>query len=84
MAILSVPGVEALGKALEGGNGDFLRRVLLAGLREVMDAEVSSLCQAEPGERSPMRANHRNGYRDRDFDTILQSMINLPISETAQ
>jgi hypothetical protein len=39
VAIVSVPGVEALGKALEEGNGDFLRRVLLAA--EVPVQEVS-------------------------------------------
>lgn len=71
MAIVSVPGVEALGKVLEDGNGDFLRQVLLRGLREIMDAEVASLCGAPRGERSPERVNHRNGYRDRDFETRL-------------
>lgn len=74
MAIVSVPGVEALGKALEEGNGDFLRRVLLAGLREIMDAEVASLCGAPPGERTPERVNQRNGYRDRDFETRLGTL----------
>jgi transposase-like protein len=72
--MVSVPGVETLGKALEEGNGDFLRRILMAGLREVMDAEVSSLCQAEAGERSPLRTNHRNGYRGRDFETRLGTL----------
>lgn len=74
MAIVSVPGVEALGKALEEGNGDFLQRVLQAGLREIMDAEVASLCGAPPGERSPERVNHRNGYRERDFETRLGTL----------
>ena len=71
MAIVSVPGVEALGKVLEEGNGDFLQRVLLAGLREIMEVETSAVCRAEPGERSPDRVNHRNGYRERDFETRL-------------
>jgi transposase-like protein len=68
-AMVSVPGVEVLGKTLEEGNRDFLRRVLLAGLREIMDAEVASRCGAPPGERSPERVNHRNGYRERDVET---------------
>lgn len=74
----SVSGVEALSKALEEGGGDFLRQVLLRGLREVMDAEVASLCGAPPGERSPERVNHRNGYRERDFETRLGT-LDLPI-----
>mgnify|MGYP001806832432 FL=1 len=71
---MSVPGAEALGKLLEDGNGDFLRQVLLAGLREIMDAEVASICGAPPGERSPERVNHRNGYRERDFETRLGTL----------
>ena len=59
---------------MEEGNGDFLRRVLLAGLREIMDAEVESLCGAPPGERSPERVNHRNGYREREFETRLGTL----------
>lgn len=74
MAIVREPGVEAMGKALEEGNGDFLRRVLLAGLREIMDAEVASLSGAPPGERSPERVNHRNGYRERGFETQLGTL----------
>jgi len=74
VAIVSVPGAEALGKVLEDGNGDFLRQVLLAGLREIMGAEVASMCGAPPGERSPERVNHRNGYRKRDFETRLGTL----------
>ena len=67
-------GVEVLGEVLAEGNGDFLRRVLLAGLREIMDAEVASVCGAPPGERSPDRVNHRNGYRERDLETRLGTL----------
>jgi transposase-like protein len=35
---------------------------------------VTSLCQAEAGERSPLRENSRNGYRDRDWETRLGSV----------
>lgn len=59
---------------MEDGNGDFLQQVLLAGLREIMDAEVASICGAPPGERSPERVNHRNGYRERDFETRLGTL----------
>jgi transposase-like protein len=34
-----------------------------------MSAQADQLCGAEYGERSPQRANRRNGYRARDWDT---------------
>lgn len=71
MARTSVEGLEALGKVLEEGNGDFLRQVLLTGLRGVMEADVNAMCQALPGERTPLRENQRNGFRDRDWETRL-------------
>jgi transposase-like protein len=46
---------------LEEGNSDFLMRVLAAGLRSVMEADVAEICQAAPGERTPVRENQRNG-----------------------
>ena len=39
-----------------------------------MDSDVTALCQAEAGERSPLRENHRNGYRERDWETRLGTM----------
>jgi transposase-like protein len=39
-----------------------------------MNAEVTSLCQAEAGERSALRENSRNGYRDREWQTRLGSV----------
>ena len=67
-------GVEVLGEVLAEGNGDFLRRVFLAGLREIMDAGLASVCGAPPGERSPDRVNHRNGYRERNLETRLGTL----------
>ena len=74
MAMDRVSGLEALSKVLEEGNGDFLRRVLLMGLQAVMDSDVVGLCQADPGERTPARENHRNGYRDRELETRLGTL----------
>jgi transposase-like protein len=34
-----------------------------------MALEVETLTGAEPGARTPDRLNHRNGYRDRDWET---------------
>lgn len=35
----------------------------------LMEVEVTALCGAAPGERSPLRENQRNGYRERRCDT---------------
>jgi len=37
--------------------------------QRLMELEVESLTGAAHGERSPERINHRNGYRDRDWET---------------
>lgn len=74
MAIDRVWGLEALSKVLEEGNDDFLRRILLRGLQAVMESDVAGLCQAGPGERSPLRENQRNGYRDRELETRMGSL----------
>ena len=74
MARESVEGLSALGKALEEGSGDFLLDLVKKALGHIMNAEVTSLCQAEAGERSPLRENSRNGYRDREWQTRLGSV----------
>ena len=35
----------------------------------LMDAEVSAMCGADYRERTEMRTNSRNGYRERAWDT---------------
>jgi len=44
MAMDRVSGLEALGKVLEEGNGDFLRRVLVMGLQAVMESDIAGIC----------------------------------------
>ena len=48
---------------------DFLREGLRMLVQAVMEAEVTSKTGAGLGERSPERLTHRNGYRDRPWDT---------------
>jgi len=74
MARESVEGLKDLGKALEEGSGDFLLDLVRKALGHIMNAEVTNLCQAESGERSPLRENSRNGYRERDWETRLGSV----------
>ena len=60
-----------LRKATADGNVDILRegvRVLAAGA--IMEAEVTELTGVAKGERDPEhRLTHRNGYRERRWDT---------------
>jgi putative transposase len=37
--------------------------------QRLMELETDALCGAGHGERSAARANHRNGFRDRDWET---------------
>lgn len=69
---------ELLDKVLQGRSVDLVKEAVLAVLREVMEVEVEKLTGAGLGERSPDRATHRNGYRERRFDTRAGS-LQLPI-----
>ena len=48
---------------------DFLREMLGFVADRLMALEAEDRCGAAPGERSPERTNHRNGYRDRRWET---------------
>jgi len=48
---------------------DFLRRMIGFTAQRLMELEVEGLTGAASGARSPDRINHRNGYRDRDWET---------------
>ena len=61
--------LELLNKAEQGVDPDFLRDGLRLLAQELMEAEVSQLVGAELHERSEARTTHRNGYREREWDT---------------
>jgi putative transposase len=48
---------------------DLLREMIGFAAQRLMELEVESLTGAGHGERSPARINHRNGYRDRMWET---------------
>src|SRR3954453_12961374 len=50
-------------------DSDFLRQMIGFTAQRLMALEVETLTGAESGARSPDRLNHRNGYRDRDWET---------------
>ena len=83
MARESLEGLKDLGKALEEGSKDFLLMLLRKALGDVMDADVTNLCQAQAGERSPLRENSRNGYRERDLETRMGT-VDLKIPKLRQ
>jgi putative transposase len=53
----------------KGADADFLREMIQYVAQRLMDMDVEGLCQAAYGERSSDRANSRNGYRERQWDT---------------
>ncbi len=62
--------LEMLRKATADGDTDFLREGVRVLAQAVMEAEVSELTGLAKGERDPdRRLTHRNGYRDRRWDT---------------
>ena len=61
--------LELLRKEAHDTDIDFLREGLRMLVQAVMEAEVTSKTGAGLGERSPERLTHRNGYRDRPWDT---------------
>src|SRR5688572_8528242 len=61
---------EVVKQVLLDEHADVIREAVKAVCAEMMELEVSALIAAELGERRPDdRATHRNGYRERRWDT---------------
>jgi putative transposase len=65
----SMTTTAAASKLLAGEQGDVLREAVRLMLTEIMEGEVAELAGARRYERSEERTSHRNGYRERRFDT---------------
>jgi putative transposase len=55
--------------AEKGGDVDLVREMIRHVAQRMMDMDVENLCAAAYGERSADRANSRNGFRERTWDT---------------
>jgi transposase-like protein len=56
-------------KHLEEAGTDQLREMVRLLAEALMSADADAMCGAGYGERSAERVNHRNGYRERRWDT---------------
>jgi putative transposase len=60
----------ALSELVEkGADADMLRQMVQFMAQRLMDVDVEALCGAGYDEKNPERANSRNGYRDRAWET---------------
>ncbi|HEY7927082.1 MAG TPA: IS256 family transposase [Candidatus Dormibacteraeota bacterium] len=69
MATNSMDALTWFRKQVEAADADLLREMITTFAGALMEAEAGALCGAEYGERTPERANSRNGYRQRTWDT---------------
>ena len=60
---------EVVAKTMIDEHADFLREAVMMVARELMEAEISTEIGATRGEVSAERQTHRNGYRDRLWET---------------
>ena len=75
MADASMNLLETLRKVGADGDVDLLREGVRVLAEAIMEAEVSELTGAAKGQRDPeRRLTHRNGYRERRWDTRVGSV----------
>ena len=63
------PIAEAMRRLSEAMPKDVFEEALKASLTELMEIEVTALCNAAYGERTDERTVARNGYRERELET---------------
>src|SRR5437899_4059409 len=61
--------LDLLNKSEQGADPEFLRDGLKLLAQELMETEVTQLVGAGLHERAETRLTHRNGYREREWDT---------------
>ena len=58
----------------KGSDADLLKQIMQSTLNAMMDIDVENRTGAAYGERSDARANSRNGYRQRPYDTTVGTL----------
>ncbi|MCP4309546.1 MAG: IS256 family transposase [bacterium] len=61
--------LSALLLASDGSLSTSLAEILAVAVQELIEAELTTMIGAEPGERSPVRTNQRNGHRPKLVST---------------
>jgi len=64
-----MPELLTFWRAWDGDSKELFRRLLEAGMQELIDAELTAAIGAAPHERSEARSNQRNGARSRLLST---------------
>jgi len=79
MAEKTIPPLQWLRNQIEQLDTDLLRQMLKAVSEFLMGLEADQLCGAGFGQKSESRVNHRNGYRQRRWDTRVGTIgLELP------
>lgn len=79
MAKNTIPPLQWLSNQIEQLDTDLLRQMLKVITEFLMGLEADQLCGAEFGQKSKDRINHRNGYRQRRWDTRVGTIpLELP------
>ena len=82
----AVPSIDMSGwlhEQLDQASPNLLRGIVRTFAQALMSADADAVCGAGYGERSDERANTRNGYRHREWDTRAGS-IDLAIPKLRQ
>ena len=66
---MTKPSIALAELAEKGPDADLLRQMIQYVAQRLMEMDVEGLCGAGYGQRSAERANSRNGYRERLWDT---------------